>query len=131
MISYDYRFIVGMVAIIIAVPLCLYLTFPHPLLFAIVYIALPLILVLWHYVNFLRIGEDSMVLTKIWKKKTIYFKDIDVLVIAEDTVFNSATLRMYVIMKGKPLTVHFGNISFLEADHIEKLLESKVKVIRA
>ena len=84
-----------------------------------------------NYVNFLKMEEDSMVLAKIWKKKTIYYKDIDILVIEEDTAFGNATLRMYVIIKGKPLTVRFGNISFSEVEQVEKLLGNKVKVIRA
>ena len=129
MLKYNYRFIITLVGAMSILAVTFYLIFPVKGLGTLMFFLLPIVAVLWRFLNFIEVKENCLVLTSFLKKRCFHFKDIRKIVLDKDNALHKGTLQMTVFYDNKSCTVPFGNLKYDQAKQVKRLIGDKANVV--
>lgn len=128
MIKYTYKYITTYALGIVILTVGYYLMFPVQDLWFLAFFMIPLLIVLWRFVNFIEVTDDYIVLTSFLRKRRFYFSEIEKIRIVRDNSLHNGTIGLTIYMEGRKCTVMFGNLRHDQVEPIQHWIGHKAKV---
>ena len=129
MIKYNYRYILAFVVAIVILAVIFYVVFPMQEVMSLIFFVFPVLGVLWRYVNFIRVNDDSLELVSFLKKRRFDYKDIQKIILDKDHSLHTCTLEITVVHTKGQCVVPFGNLKYEQAKKIKWLIGDKANVV--